>query len=280
MEKDGQKLIELAGKNGRFQQIVLIVIIMFNVILYYTIISLPLQKLRPEALCKNKNNFHDQFSKCTFDQYCDKENYEVIILPEKSMYNWNVQYKLTCDQEVYFDYLVTMIFFGQFLSSLVFSVFADTYGRLPVMKLEIYAIIICMAFTIYSPYFSIMMLAFFGVNVFQHVTTLLSVYSYEIFNQSLYSFTTTISNMLFPLCGFSISFLFYFFNNWYYIHSIIIFQVALGLFLFKYYFVESPQYLLSNKRVEEFLCAVVFIAKINSQDINFESETFKSNFYF
>jgi hypothetical protein len=98
MERDAQLLLQGAGKSGKFQKVSFVFIIGYSFIMFYNVTSLPLQKIRPEALCRYKDEPFDNFKPCDHETFCNN-NYEkgidmtryAIQNPNPSLVN-DVQY--------------------------------------------------------------------------------------------------------------------------------------------------------------------------------------------
>lgn len=262
MEEDGKLLIEKAGTHGRFQGLSCYFIISFAYLSFYGITTIPYQKIRPEALCRLKDDYSSTYFKCDHDTYCDS-NYEKIILKDESINNWIVDFEIDCEGEKSFNIIISFMFSGAFIGNIILSPLGDIYGRKPVLYFEAYGIIVIMVVALFSPSFYLVCILWFFYEGLNHIYTVLMLYASEIMSQEYFSVICSLCSCTFPLTGLLTSVLFFYIRDWRIIHAIFtVFGVAMGILL-KIIIVESPQFLLSIKKVDPFLITIEKIAKIN-----------------
>ncbi len=279
MEVEGQKILTKAGKGGRFQLISSVFIIGYSFIMFYNVTSLPLQKIRPEAICRNKDDISDDFIPCTQDSYCDP-NYEKIILKEKSLNNWYLDFEVDCDTEKNFDFIISSIFIGGFLSYIFLSKWADIIGRKLVLQFEIYGLLTIVIISIFANNLYIIAGLWFLYEFCNHVYSLLHIYTSEIASQEYFSFICSLSNICFPLTGLINSLLFFSLRDWRLVHLIFTVIAVISAIVFKMTLIETPPYSLKIKDTKTFVESVKKIALYNGtlELVNNDLESFEKNF--
>jgi MFS family permease len=279
MEKDGDIIFEKIGKHGRFQKICFIFIIGYSYLSFYNITSLPFQKMRPEALCRLKDDLFQNFIPCTPETYCDKE-YEKMILREESILNWALDFELDCEGEEMFEYIISAIFFGAFMSYLFLSVLADKYGRKKILQFEVYGMLSVVILALLSNSFYLVCILWFFYEFFNHVNSLLLIYGSETMSQDYYSYVCSLSNITFPTTGLITGILFYWLRNWRTIHFIFTLLAIICAIIFRFVIVESPPYSLQKGDAKTFVETIEKIGRINNtlHKVKHELEEFKEKY--
>lgn len=263
MEVEGQKIIAKAGKGGKFQLFSSVFIVGYSFIMFYNVTSLPLQKIRPEANCRNKDDIFNDYIPCTQDTFCDT-NYEKIILKEKSLNNWYLDFDVDCDTEKNFDFIISSIFIGAFLSYIFLSKWADVIGRKRVLQFEIYGLLTIVVLSIFASNLYMIAALWFLYEFCNHVYSLLHIYTSEIASQEYFSFICSLSNICFPLTGLITSLLFFTIGDWRIVHLIFTFVAIVSAIVFKMTLIETPPYSLKIKDTKTFVESVKKIATYNN----------------
>jgi MFS family permease len=269
--QDGNRLINHAGKKGRFQKISTIFIIGYSFIMFYNITSLPLQKIRPVAVCRIKENIFENFLPCTQESYCDPR-YEKIIKREESINNWYLDFNVDCQTEGNFEFIISAIFFGGFLSYVGLSTWADRFGRKRVLQFEVYGLLVIITLALFARNLLVICFLWFCYEFCNHVYSLLQIYTAETMSQEYFSVICSLSNICFPLTGLLTSILFYSIRDWRIVHLIFTsFALVCGV-IFKFYIVETPPYSLEKKDIYTFLLSIRKIAQVNGTDQTISKE--------
>jgi MFS family permease len=276
---DCNKLIEHAGKKGKFQKISTIFIIGFSFIMFYNITSLPLQKIRPVAVCRLKENIFENFLPCSQEAYCDPR-YEKIIKRDESINNWYLDFNVDCDNEGNFEFIISAIFLGGFLSYFGLSTWADRFGRKRVLQFEVYGLLAVITIALFARSLIVICILWFCYEFCNHVYSLLQIYTAETMSQEYFSVICSLSNICFPLTGLMTSLLFFSIRDWRIVHLIFTLFALLCGIIFKFYVVETPPYSLEKKDIFTFLSTVRKIAQVNGteQKISKELSVFENKY--
>jgi MFS family permease len=277
---EANTLIQKAGKSGFFQIYSSVFIIGYALVCYYCVTSVPLQKFRPEAECSLKNEIPPNFVKCTSENYCDP-NYIRRYTPAENDYNnWYTDFKIDCNTECSFDFLISCVFCASFISMIILSSLPDTKGRKKLLIVEVSGIISVLIISLFTSGIKTMTVLWIIYEFFNHIYCVLTIYASETMSQEYYTFVCSTINICFPLSGFLNSLLFYCLRDWRLVHLVLtIMAISCGL-LFKYIAVETPQYNLNKLDTQTFVKSREKISTFNGtyDSIKKELETFSARF--
>ena len=164
------------------------------------------------------------------------------------------------------------------IGSVIFAPLADKYGREKLFKIHIFLTLILnlnLIFIINPIHLTIIFLLVGTLNYAKFLcNVLLSEFSYG----KHVGFAISLSNSMFPILGILVGIYFKIFNNLIIILIIVNTLVFFILILSFKYIVESPLWLISQKRYSDTYNSLKFIAQINEYDINKSKEKLQSIF--
>jgi len=261
--KEAEILIENVGKSGRYQIYSSIFMVGYSLVCFYSVTLVPLQKIRPEAECIQKNQIPKKYETCSPENYCDPNYEKRIISSENYMKNWYSEFGIDCDTESSFDFLISCVFFADLLTMIFLSSLPDIFGRKKILLIQTYGLISVLLISFFISGIKIMTLIWFFYEIFNYIFYLFYVYSSEIMSQKYFSFVCSLINIAFPVTGILNTILFYNFRDWRINHVIITFIAITCGILFKLIAVESPKYSVHKLDTQTLVISLKKIASIN-----------------
>ena len=258
--------LEAVGNNGKFQKIIIYICILDSLLTsLYTILIAFLTK-QPEFYVidkekSNENPIHVSYSK----EICDKSKY-TIYKDIQSIHNWAYEFNLYCDKEYLITYMTYSIFIGQILGTVFLSPIPDKYGRknIFIIMITLSLIIHINLLLLVNPKFLIILNMLGGITSFAYSMGFYIILEY--IRSDLTGKVLGIFNAIYPLFGVFLGLFLLIINNFRILFIITTLLSIILSYLSFYYFSESPHWLNSIGRKQEFLDVLTFIAKVNDKE--------------
>lgn len=280
-----EALLELAGTEGKFQKALFLIYVLASFVSCLTITIIPLQKDIPSHFCVDSREFDDpkydvyklqqKHIKIINNEHCtrkfcklkdefDNELLSILVVDYSSITNFVSELDIFCEHEDYFTTITQYLFTGRLIGTLIFSYISDKYGRLSSISIQFYLLIFChFSFLIIKNKYMFCILALIS-NSCLNIWNTLCIMTTEIMSPKLYSLANGFIGAAFSLTGVTNILIVYYFRNWnilLYIHLGIIFGI---LYFGRPYMIETPKYLLENRRYKELNEVIVKISNTNN----------------
>jgi len=290
------ELLESTDLQGKYQKMHFIVTFFIAFSCCMTILMFPLQKVLPKYNCYNKLEFDDGKEYSDFktntkrydiinneqciEDYCTTDHLEnhgygtigylVLVIDKASMYNWITQLGVMCNFHGFFHTASFIAFVGNIIIPSCMAYIVSKTGRLMTFRLCLKIMLVVYIFFYFSTSTYLTTLCCFLAYGFYYAYTLHSYMGTEFMSKSLGQFFIAFNNSAMPLSGIIYILLMYNFANWNVIlvTNIIIFMVLITMShtVIK----ESPDYLLSIKKYDEFEEVAKYMASFNGMEVEFE----------
>jgi MFS family permease len=281
------ELLELAGKSGKFQITLFVILTIVAFVSCLTLLAISLQKAKPEHSCFNRQEFEDgtdydiyknnkrykviHNEECV-KEYCSKwEHFEneiltILVLDSHSLVNLNTELNMECKTEEYFDRYTQQVFMGRLVGSLFSSYISDRFGRWYSFNLLMYMLLASqLLYLFYKSAFVVLFNGLFAT-LCAPLWNLACMFATETMDRKLYSLAGGIYGAAYAGTGIFNIAIIYFFRNWNIILWIHLFLTIGCLYLGRIYITETPIYLLERKRYEELNQVLIKISVINNTD--------------
>ena len=285
MEEDYTKLIEVCGKSGAYQKILMIIFLVSSFVGYYILTLIPLMKELPPYKCIDYNDFNDNSE---YDQYKNNKQFQIVkneeciikhCMKEEPMlspliiiadlyYNFNLvaDFRMFCFVDEFIGKITQSLTIGRLVGMLTFSYVSDKYGRRITFFIQFYIILVSLFLIgiVKSTFMFYILISVFGVASQIFVVTI--VICSEVFDQTNFSMFNGLVNSFFPLSGLINVMVMYFTKNW--TISLFLFLAIMSIigFFSHKYVLESPSILKMTRNYEELYENLKFIAKINNNE--------------
>ena len=235
----------------------------------------PLLTKPSDFTCYDKEN---NIIKCDSETICYNKDINRFIKNPSSIDNYSYKFDLYCNKKYFIGLFGTCYFFGAMIGSVLIAPLVDKYGRERIFKILIFLTLILnlnLIFVINPIHLTIIFLLVGTINYAKHLcNVLLSEFSYG----KHVGFAISLSNSMFPILGITVGIYYKLFNNLIIILIIVNILVFFILILSFKYIIESPLWLISQKRYSDTYKSLKFIADINEYDINNSKEIFQEIF--
>ena len=293
LEDKYRKLIEIIGKSGRYQYILMSICVVVSFVGYYISTLIPLLKEMPDYKCINsnefkqnkefelyKNNKHIQIvenAEC-IHRYCkiyDKSSSYLIVVNLKSIVNFITDFKMFCNVDEFFGNITQSLFIGRVVGTIILSYIGDKYGRKISFYIQFYVSLGSLIIMSITNNPLMLYIAIFSNGFSSQIFVLTIVICSEVMDQNMFGMYNGVVSGFFSLCGFVNVCLMYFTRNWnisLYLYILIMFIIV----VFSYRFIfESTSFLLKYQRFDEIDRNYEFIAKINDNEKAYKEEKLK-----
>lgn len=238
-------LLDRFKKPGLFHVLLAIVTHFAMIESFYIIIALSAERMPPVIACSSSSDSNTFGHHCTIVDYC-RDPVNNSIDSSHSINNWSLRHHLYCNNEVYFKYLISTIFFCSIVSALTMSIIADKAGRLVVFRLEAAGCLFGFTLLYFDYSLAFVFVGVISVSLCNHLYNTSLLYIYEYFPWKLYIYLLTVQNISYGLFGLLINF-----YSDYYLETRTLFLglVILSVLTFVYsltYVTESPDWLISH----------------------------------
>ena len=259
---DVDKAIQICGNNNHYQRILFMITVLTWFSVDYISITFPLLEKQPKYQCKNPMT--GIYFECKEEVACTDDYRDTRI--ETIIYN-NIfsHFDLSCQTLLVMLIGITYII-GVFLGAIIFSKFADTFGRKPVLLINNFLFAVsCISLTIAPSIYII-----FGILFFTGMTCAGgTMISFLMINESIAahkrSLYGTLVNSSFSLAGIVYFLSFQYVNNWKVIAYISAAANIVSIVLIMFYIIESPRYLYSRQKYLKFFMGLHKLARINGK---------------
>ena len=273
--KNYKEIEKIISYKKTYINIIEIIILILSGTSHFLSCCQPLLTKAPEFTCYDKEN---NIIKCDSETICYNNDIIKYIKNPSSIDNYSYKFDLYCNKKYYIGLFGTCYFFGAMIGSVIFAPLADKYGREKLFKILIFLTLILnlnLIFVINPIHLTIIFLLVGTLNYAKFLcNVLLSEFSYG----KHVGFAISLSNSMFPILGILVGIYYKIFNNLIIILIIVNFLVFFILLLSFKYIVESPLWLISQKRYSDTYNSLKFIAQINEYDINNSKEKLQSIF--
>ena len=268
-----ERIPEVIGEYDKYQ--IIISILMSITEPFFTIYSLvcPFFTKVPDFKCISKSNIpNNEYFDCEYSKdLCLQSNYTFIKNQQTSLDNWANTFDLYCDKEKYSPMISTSYFLGALIGFLILGYLPDKYGRKIIFMYLLYITCFCY-FCILFPIgpieiifiFFIGGLASFGGNINSLVII-------ELLPREKSGKILGIINAMYPFFGLLLSIYYIFINNYKILCSLFFITISLSSFFCHKYLLETPRWLLSQKRYDELIKVFESISRINNRQKEFDN---------
>lgn len=272
---DHEEYMKLAGKWGRYQKIISLIIILTVVHIPLVVLTLPMNQKVPEYKFLNgtdlqyeyRSNSNNSINSICTDYFYSSE-FEIlkdkIHILETSIYNWAANLKIICKTKRIFSLVGTIYFIASIAGYLALSKFPDRYGRRTIfLILNFFALIAIIQMFFLVNYAQILITAFvLGLGSLN--LAIGSVLVNENIDANYSALVIGLSMAMFPLGGIINTMTMYFLRDWRYFNFIVIICLVVTNYLGIKYLRESPKWLMANQKKKEYFETILFIAHINN----------------
>ena len=265
---ESQKLdhyLEKCGNKNRYQFISVLIIFFIYGTSEFIAISLPLLEINPIVSYLNPETNSIITTQSTYKLCNDSitNNFELIILTDKSKSSIVTDFKIYCDQNKV-SLIGSSLFIGVMLGSFLSYFFSDKMGRKKTAILFSFLYCINQAlFILVNNLYLLYLLLFLSGFFYSIIVLTLIVLMNEVIDIQLTAiFTTTIHNA-YPFCGIIYTLMFKNLNDW---RIIFVFSCIIHFcftMVLTFYIEESPRFYFSNKNLPELKKVLSNIAKKN-----------------
>ena len=274
MEKE--KIDKIFQKSRKYISKLGIIIILVSGTSNFLSCSMSLLNKTPEFICENKTNISYKIEKCEPKYFCNlTKEIKYTINKKDSLDNFALKFDLYCEREKYIRQFQSSYYFGAMVGSFIFAPIADSIGREKTFKflvlLNLFSMINLMI--TFHPFH--LLIIFFISGSLNYTKYLCNVIVSEFSGGKNVGLSISLANSMFPILGMLSGVYFIFINKLFFIFLFITILVILIFLLSMIYMVESPKWLITQKKYKEVQEALSFIAKIN--DAEYELESLISN---
>jgi len=274
--KNFSDLILAAGKEGKYQLVILILLFSSNYICAMSCSMMALHKILPDYSCINKKEENFNYvikneiiedNKC-IKKLCPEANdtYTRVQINYNSYKNHKTELKLICDDDFFF-YFAQLLFVGRVLGMIIYSFISDKYGRKMSYYLQIYIQLICIIISLIFKNKYIAFLVNFLSNTIIYLFNHSNVISSEIMSERYYSIAGAFYANAFSFNGIISVIIMYFFRDWniiLYYHLVIVLTILIFSYL---HLTETPLFLLDQNNIKEFRITIKKIFRYNHSDL-------------
>jgi MFS family permease len=275
------EIFDQAGRWGKYQRIVSVLVILTSMCLPVCVLVLPMMQKTPSFsyISPEGNLIKDQEGFCRDVYFSD--NFDVIseriIMDQGTILNWANELKLVCNTRGIIAFVGTVYFLASIGANLSFSNFPDRYGRRKVFVFLNLISFISLLQLIYLKHLSQLIIAAFINGLGSLNMAIGSILISENIDSKFSGQIMGITNSMFPLGGIINTLIMYFIGDWRWFLYYILFVNFIALSLGFFYLLESPKWLYANQQYKEFKFVMNEIANINGNLIPQESNKLRHN---
>ena len=262
MEKE--KIDKIFQKSRKYISKLGIIIILVSGTSNFLSCSMSLLNKTPEFICENKTNSSYKIEKCEPKYFCNlTKEIKYTINKKDSLDNFALKFDLYCEREKYIRQFQSSYYFGAMVGSFIFAPIADSIGREKTFKflvlLNLFSMINLMI--TFHPFH--LLIIFFISGSLNYTKYLCNVIVSEFSGGKNVGLSISLANSMFPILGMLSGVYFIFINKLFFIFLFITILVILIFLLSMIYMVESPKWLITQKKYKEVKNVLSFIAEIN-----------------
>lgn len=274
MEK--KKIDKIFKKSRKYISKLGIIIILVAGTSNFLSCSMSLLNKTPEFICVNKTNSSHKIEKCEPKYFCNLTNeINYTINKKDSIDNFALKFNLYCKRESHIRQFQSAYYLGAMIGSFIFAPIADSIGRKKTFNFLVLLNLFSMINLIITFHEYHLLIIFFISGTLNYTKYLCNVIVSEFSGGKNVGFAISLANSMFPILGMLSGVYFIFINKLLYILLFVTVLVILIFLLSMIYMVESPKWLITQKKYKEVQEALSFIAKIN--DAEYELESLISN---
>ena len=259
---------------GKFHKLLIFSLISCSFLTCIISLSFSYMTKQPQFLCKE--NTEENFTKCNFDEekFCNKKKYplfEYIKDKSNSLDNWSYSFDLYCSNKRYIVFIGSGFFIGAIFGCIFITPLPDKYGRKIVLQicLSISCILHFLILTSFNPFLLSLVCIISGF--FSAIYGTFSLYVAEYIPKENSAMAMSFIDAIYPCMGFLEGLYFLFINNWR-----VLFLFTTILHIFATYFIlkylpESPKWLYSKGKTNEFLEIMKYIADFDGKSKDIET---------
>jgi hypothetical protein len=290
-------LLSDVGLEGKFQKIMFGLICSLSFICVLIVPMFPMHKDLPNHFCvsfeeSNMNQTYSKFrgpqfsiieSESCIAKFCpdysrinelvinnNQNKSQILIVDKSSVRNLITELDILCDYQNFFEILNAALFLGRIAGNILFSYIADSYGRLQSATIQTYLIIFCYIISLFIKSQWITVFVVFILAATINVYLLINALSTEYMSQNYYTALNGLIGVFFSICGLYTVTIFYYFRNWNILLLIHLCISFFSLYLIKSYMVETPFFLLQQKRYKDLNTVIRKISQVNGTYESFE----------
>ena len=270
MEKE--KIDKIFQKSRKYISKLGIIIILVAGTSNFLSCSMSLLNKTPEFICENKTNSSYKIEKCEPKYFCNLTNQINYKINKKdSIDNFALKFDLYCERERHIRQFQSAYYLGAMIGSFFFAPIADIFGREKTFKFLVILNLFSMVNLIITFHYIHLLIVFFISGTLNYTKYLCNVIVSEFSGGKNVGLSISLANSMFPILGMLSGLYFIFINKLFYILLFITILVILIFLLSMIYMVESPKWLISQKKYKEVKEVLSFIAKINNANEELES---------
>jgi len=258
----------IVGDKGKYQKIIIIIIIGFSILTNIYLLQIPFILKSPILYVqeKNKNStFTFLYSEDDIENnYCNSDKYELKKDKKNSINNFAYNFNLYCNK-IYFKSIIKLsLYIGIIISFFILNSFPDKYGREKLLKY----------LTIFSLFIQLNLIFNFGIihtiiiyilgGFLSYNYQMCSYIIFEYIRQDLKEYIFILLKSIFPIFGLLLWLFFYTINNWRILYIILFIINIIIVYITLKYFIESPVWLSIMGKRDELIENLNFIAEINN----------------
>lgn len=267
---DHEEYLTSAGKNGKYQKIISLIVILTVVYVPMIVLTLPMNQRVPDFKYLNGTELIEVNQTTFCEETYYSENFDTIapkIIIDPSFSNWAGELKIVCKTKKVFSLVGTIYFTASIAGYLALSKFPDRYGRRTVfLYLNLFALISIVQLLFLYNYAQIL-IASFVLGLSSLNLAIGSIIVNENIDGNTSALVMGLSMAMFPLGGMINAIIMYFVNDWKYFVILVTCILAFNNYLGFRFLKESPKWLIANHKTKEYIETILFIADVNG---NFE----------
>ena len=271
------KLLDIVGSKNKYQFYLLIMLLTTSLLSCLCNLQIAFLIKYPNFIIYDKQNPNNKNENIVSynDKYCNKTQYIMIKDYNTSIHNLAYSFNIYCENDFYSNIMKMNIFIGGLISYIFLTSYPDKNGREKIYKIfSILSLIlqINLMFEINLIY-SCLVYLFGGFVAFSY--SMCFSIAAEFYNDELRGILIGILNAIYPFGGVLLGIFFMTINNWKILYLITTILHIYPTYLTLKYFYESPKWLITMGKKDEFFYVLNKIAKINGKDK--EWEEYKKN---
>jgi MFS family permease len=261
---------EAVGKNGKFQIILIVLVVSVSTTTLIVSSGLPCLTIRPKVLCREHENILDHYTPCHLDKICaHPDKYDVIKDYSHSLDNFTMKYDLICDRSYYIAIFGSAFFLGAMFACIFLAPFPDKYGRLVIYKyLLIFNVFIQINFLFSINIYHVVLMSFLA-GVVAYTSSVGTIIIAEFIDRKISGVIISVRSASFGIVGIMVTIFYMYVNS---LKGLFIITTIISILIvvtIEKYLVESPRWLNAKNRLPETLNVLRHIATVNNSLANF-----------
>ena len=279
MNNNIQKLLNIVGNQNKYQFYILIMILNSGLLSGLCNLQISFLIKYPDFIIYDKQNNHEKIFTTYEPKYCDQSKYIMTKNYNTSLHNLAYSFDIYCKNDFYSSIMKMNIFIGGLISYILFTSYPDKHGREKIYKIfSILSLLLQISlFLENNCIFSCLVYLFGGFVSFSY-SMCFSIVA-EFFSDNIRGIVVGLVNSFYPFGGVLLGIFFMTINNWKILYLITTIIHIFPTYITLKYFLESPKWLISVGKKNEFIYCLNKIAKINGKEKEWEEyKTKNKNF--